>query len=155
MHVVMVIALMVVLPIASALIDARFQRQPLSAGIALRWFVFWGVGVRLLTAGASQIIRPHYTAEVILGLDLGEALFLVRELGFANVAVGLAAVVSVVLRSWRPPLALVGAVFYGLAGVNHVLHDERNVLQNVAMISDLFMAAVLVVLLLTVVRPRR
>lgn len=154
MYVVMVVALMVVLPIASMFIEVRFRQMPFSAAIALRWFVFWAVGVRLLTAGLSQIIRPHYTAEVILGLDLGEALFLVRELGFANTAVGLAAVVSVYVRPWSRPLALVGAVFYGLAGVNHSLHDERNPLQNIAMLSDLFVAIVLVVLLLLVVRQR-
>ncbi len=154
MYVVMVVALMVLLPIVSTVFEVRFRRVPLSAAIALRWFVFWSVGVRLLTAGLSQMIRPHYTAEVILGLDLGEALFLVRELGFANTAVGIAAVTSVFLGSWRLPLALVGAVFYGLAGVNHALHDERNPLQNVAMLSDLFVASVLIALVFMVAWKR-
>ncbi|MCC5885624.1 MAG: hypothetical protein JJT88_04235 [Gammaproteobacteria bacterium] len=155
MYIAMVASLMVVLPMASILIESRLGCQPLSAALALRWFVFWGLGVRLLSAGLSQIFRPRYTAEVILGLDLGPALFLVRELGFANTAVGLIAVASILVRAWTLPLALIGAVFYGLAGVNHLLHDDRNLLQNVAMVSDLFMASVLTVLTLLVIAKTR
>lgn len=154
MYILMVVGLMLVLPIASTLGEMRLVGQPFSAAIALRWFVFWAVGVRLLTAGLSQIIRPHYTAEVILGLDLGAALFLVRELGFANTAVGLTAVMAVAMPSWRLPMALIGAVFYGLAGANHALHDERGLQQNVAMVSDLFIAVTLTILLIAVLRQR-
>jgi len=155
MYIVMVFLLMVVLPVVSITIESRFRHQALDAAIVLRWFVFWGVGVRLLTAGLTQIVQPSYTADVILGLDLGDALFLVRELGFANTAVGLVAVASIGVRSWALPLALVGSVFYGLAGVNHFLHDGRNLLQNVAMFSDLFIAGVLILCALAVMRSAR
>ena len=39
--------------------------------------------------------------------------------------------------------ALVGGVFYGLAGVNHALESQRNSFENVAMVSDLGVAVVL------------
>jgi hypothetical protein len=42
-------------------------------------------------------------------------------------------------------MALVGAIFFGLAGANHVTHERRCRLQGVAMVSDLYIAVVLVV----------
>lgn len=64
-----------------------------------KWFVFWAVGVRLFTAGMRQIARPGLTSEGILGIEGHAAWQLVRELGFANVAIGSIAVVSL----WHPP----------------------------------------------------
>jgi hypothetical protein len=155
MYITMVLLLMVLLPVASILVEVRVLHRPLSAELARRWFVFWAVGVRLLTAGISQIIQPQFTANAILGFESDEVLFMVRELGFANTAVGLAGVACVVARSWTLPLAMIGGVFYGFAGVNHALHDDRTTLQNAAMISDLFVAVVLLGLCLAALRPRR
>jgi hypothetical protein len=155
MYILMLVLLMGLLPLASILVEVRRYQHPLSAELVRRWFVFWAVGVRLLTAGISQIVQPQFTAEAILGFESDEVVFMIRELGFANTAVGSAAVASVVARSWTLPLALIGAVFYGFAGVNHILHDERNPLQNAAMISDLFVALVLFALCLAALRQRR
>jgi hypothetical protein len=47
------------------------------------------------------------------------------------------------MPSWRLAGALAGGIFYGLAGVNHALQAHRNRLENVAMVSDLFAALVL------------
>jgi len=54
----------------------------------------------------------------------------VKELGIANTAIGTIGM---------------GAIFYGLAGVNHVAHKNRNFNRQVALASDLFVAAVLAV----------
>jgi len=43
----------------------------------------------------------------------------------------------------RVTTALVGTIFYALAGMNHVTGRRRNKLQSFAMASDLFAAAVL------------
>jgi hypothetical protein len=88
-------------------------------------------------------VQPRYTAEVILSLKSAESLVLVRELGFANVAIGLIGAGSVLLPAWRPAAALAGSVFYGLAGANHVLRPQRGKLENVAMVSDIWVAVVL------------
>ncbi|MOA50332.1 hypothetical protein D3C78_1733370 [compost metagenome] len=66
----------------------------ITAALVAKWFVFWSVGWRLLLAGFKQIVQPRYTANVILGLKTDEALILVRELGFANVAMGVLGVLS-------------------------------------------------------------
>jgi hypothetical protein len=140
----MVLALMLVLPIASIVLDDA----PLSAVLVGTWFVFWAVGIRLLLAGIRQIVQPRYTAKTILGIESDDSLVLVRELGFANVAIGCIGAASLVVDGWWKPAAIAGAIFYGLAGINHTRHPGRNRLQNIAMVSDLFIAVVLSVALL-------
>jgi hypothetical protein len=152
MYIFIVIALMLALPLISIVAQLTSAHDPWSAAVVLpviaKWYVFWGVGVRLLLAGLRQIIQPRYTAETLLGLKSEDSLFLVRELGFANVAMGGAGVASIMLHSWVAPVALMGAVFYGLAGINHCLHGPRNKFENLALVSDLFAATVLAIGLL-------
>jgi hypothetical protein len=147
MYVISVVAFMFVLPASFVLGEASVAHLPLSAALVQKWFVFWAVGVRLSLAGLRQIVQPGYTAKVILSLKGEEALFVVRELGMANLSIGLVGLVSLVASSWQAAGALAGVVFYGLAGVNHARHSERGRLQNMAMISDLLIATVLLVAL--------
>jgi hypothetical protein len=115
----------------------------LTAAVVGKWLVFWMVGVRLLLAGLRQIVQPRYTAEQILGVKDPDAALIVRELGVANIAMGSVAAASLFFRNWEFPMALVGTVFYALAGINHVTDKHRNKLQSIAMFSDLFAAAAL------------
>ena len=137
-----VFSLMFLLPAACAGLEWR-ATEGIASALIQKWFVFWAVGVRLLLAGSRQIVQPGYTARQILGLRGNEALLVVRELGFANVALSIVAAGSLVVPGWRVAGALAGAVFYGLAGTNHAGHAGRNRAQTVAMVSDLFVALVL------------
>jgi hypothetical protein len=148
MYVPMVIALMLALPLISIaaqiiLTDHGALHGAAYLAVVAKWYVFWAVGARLSLAGLRQIIQPRYTAETILGIKGDESLFFVRELGFANVAMGSVGIASLLVPSWVTPAAMLGAIYYGLAGVNHCFHKDRNALQNVALVSDLFAAAVL------------
>jgi hypothetical protein len=140
-----VFLLMLALPAASIAIESATTHAPLSLSMGGRWFVFWCVGVRLMLAGLRQIIQPDYTARVILRLDSKESQLVVRELGFANTAIGLVGLGSLLWKSWAPAGAAAGTVFYLLAGLNHLSQRNRSTLQSVALISDLFAAAVLAV----------
>lgn len=144
MYISMVVGLMLILPMASIALDV-FTQSPkvLSAAVLARWFVFWVVGVRLLVAGLRQIAQPRYTAETLLGVKDPDAILIVRELGFANTAIGSVGLCSVFLPAWNLPLAAIGAIFYGLAGINHAARMQKNKLEIVAMISDLYAAAML------------
>jgi hypothetical protein len=143
MYYAVVATFMVVLPLLSIFIEAGTSHAALGALLACKWFVFWAMGWRLLLAGIRQIAQPAFTAREILGLKGEESHLLVRELGFANVAMGLLGVASLAQPGWRAGAALTGGAFYALAGANHVLRAHRNRLENVAMLSDLFVAAVL------------
>lgn len=145
MYLFIVVAFMFVLPVASVGIDMFVSGAPLSIALIGKWFVFWAVGWRLLLAGVKQIAQPAYTAREILGLKGDEALILVRELGFANVSMGALGVASLFVAPWQLGAALVGALFYGFAGVNHLREPHRNRMENIALVSDLFIALVLLV----------
>jgi hypothetical protein len=143
MYVIIVAGLMFIFPLASIAIDASAGHAPLGLMLIGKWCVFWAVGLRLLLAGVRQILQPRYTAETILGIKGDDALLLVRELGFGNLSIGVVGTLSLFFPGWVMPAALVGGIFYGLAGINHVLQKHRNTKENIAMASDLFAAVVL------------
>ena len=150
MYVPMVIALMFLFPLVAIVAQLMLtDHAALTAAAALpiiaKWYVFWALGVRLSLAGLRQIFQPRYTAQQILGLNSPDALFLVRELGFANVAMGIAGLGTLLAPAWLPPVELIGALFFGIAGINHCLSKHRNKLENVALVSDLFAALVLAI----------
>jgi len=147
---VVIVALMVVLPVVSILAEYL-----LSAGVASlvalvgKWFVFWAVGWRLLLAGAWQIGNPAYTAQTIFRIADPSAHRLVAEIGFGNVAIGTLAVLSIFNAAWVIPAAIAGLLFYALAGAKHVFNKDRTGPENLAMISDIFIAVVLAAYLAT------
>lgn len=143
MYFVIVAGLMFIFPLLSIAIDVSAGHAPLGMMLIGKWYVFWAVGLRLLLAGVRQILQPRYTAETILGIKGDDALLLVRELGFGNLSIGVVGTLSLFFPGWAMPAALVGGIFYGLAGINHAVQKHRNAKENVAMASDLFAAVVL------------
>jgi hypothetical protein len=155
MYYVMVIGLMVVLPLASVIVE--FAVSAGSADVLAlvgKWFLFWGVGVRLFVAGLSQTFRPEFTVKNILGsAGAGGATQVVRELGFANLGFGLVGLVAPWVEGWVLPAAIAPAVFLGLAGIVHILKKRKNGKEWVATVTDLVVAVVLaVVVIVSLVR---
>ncbi len=110
-----------------------------------KWFVFWAVGVRLFLAGLRQSLTPRFTAEQIFGIDDKKSLIVVRELGFANLAMGVLGLGVILRNSWIMPAAVAGGLFYGFAGFVHLTKKDNNRLEQLAMISDLWIFAILLV----------
>jgi hypothetical protein len=106
-------------------------------GLIGKWFTFWGVGVRLLLAGISQVFRPQFTAEDIFEIGDPAAQGLVREIGFGNLALGTLGVLSLFFPDFLLPAAIAGGLYYGLAGAGHLARKERNMKEQVALVSDL------------------
>jgi hypothetical protein len=125
MYYLTVVLLMFVLPIGSILIEL-FAFRSAQAAISLvgKWFVFWAVGARLLLAGLRQVIQPRFTAETILGIKGEAPLQVVQELGFANISIGAIGIVSIFNGAWVMPSALAGCLFFGLAGLGHVVQGK-------------------------------
>jgi hypothetical protein len=149
MYVPMVAALMLILPLASVLAQllSGAHGAPHAAEIMpviAKWYVFWAMGVRLFLAGLRQTLQPAYTAQTILGLKGTECLLLVRELGFANLAMGSVGLASLAVPAWVIPAAMLGGIYYGLAGINHIRQKHRNKLETAALVSDLFASYVLI-----------
>jgi hypothetical protein len=72
---------------------------------------------------------------------------LVRELGFANLSMGLAGILALWKPEWRPAVALIGGTFLLLDGLQHILSKKRNFEENIAMYSDLAIAALMCIYL--------
>lgn len=132
-----VVLLLGVLPIGCVLLEAFHGK----------WFVFWGVGVRLFLAGLRQTFQPEFTATTIFELSETGASAIVRELGFANIAMGTVGLASLANTYWFVPSAMVGGLYYGLAGVGHMMRQKRNFIEQTALISDLLIFALLGVFL--------
>jgi hypothetical protein len=152
MYLAIVILLMGVLPVGSILVE-HFGGDPAGAdwwGLIGKWFVFWSVGVRLATAGLRQIVQPAFTAKEIFEIEDDRAQIVVQELGFANLAIGVLAVLTQAWPEWTVAAALVGALFYGLAGARHVLKGGQNRNEMIATVSDIFIFIVLAAYLIAV-----
>lgn len=155
MYFAIVVLLMGALPIVSIIVE--FVVLHSSADLLFliaKWFVFWSVGVRLLLAGLRQIANPAFTAQTIFGAKDSAALPIVQELGFGNLSVGLLGALVLLVNEWILPAALVGGLFYGLAGMQHALKRDRNGAETIAMASDLFVFLVLAGDLATVMLHR-
>lgn len=114
-----------------------------------KWFTFWAVGVRLFLAGVTQTFRPQFTAESIFAIKDQAALAIVREVGFGNLAMGTLGLLSLAYPDWVMPAAIVGGLYYGLAGVGHAMRGERNVKEQIALVSDLAIFVLLAIFVVT------
>jgi len=143
---------MFVLPVGSIAVEVITSGTGLTWLLVCKWVVFWCVGIRLFVAGLRQTIQPRYTAHHILGLKGDEPLIVVRELGFANLSLGTLGICSLYFEAWWPAAALSGGIFYGLAGINHLLQPHRNQKENMAMVTDLVAAVVLLAAFVAAIR---
>lgn len=133
------VVLMGVFPAVSVVVERASGGGASLWDIAFRWFVCWGVGVRLLLAGMRQVLQPSFTARAIFHLESPDAAVVVRELGLANICIGLTATVAGFAPSWRMAGAFVGGLYLGIAGFMHVIKRPETPNEWVALVSDLYM----------------
>lgn len=127
-----ILGLVIVLPAALMIIvpEADFWSS------LFRWFVFSAVGLRLLTAGFRQMSQPAFTSREIFHLQSPDAQVIVRELGFANLCLGLTATLSGFIPSWRMAGAFAGGLYLGIAGVMHAVKRPVSPNEWLALVSD-------------------
>ncbi len=131
----------VVLPLVAGTVELT-----LSGGSPIevygRWWVFWGVGTRLLVAGAVQLVRPGTTAEILGAARPTHAERQVaRELSTANLGMGLAGLLALV-PAWAAPAGTAGGVFLLAAGLMHVAKKNKNPQEVLATWTDLLVGAI-------------
>jgi hypothetical protein len=143
MYPAIVIGMTVVFPLVSIIVEFLLG-SAIAPDLIARWFVFWAVGVRLFTAGLRQVLQPSFTAKAIFNIGDPAAEKLVTEIGFGNLAMGSIAAVSLVFPNWVLPAGLTGGLYLGLAGLKHVANKDRTPKENVAMITDLVVAVIVV-----------
>jgi hypothetical protein len=139
MYLLTVLLLMAVLPISSIGVEHFYFHSSVPLLLLVgKWFVFWAAGARLFLAGLRQYIQPRFTAEKIFHIKGDEALVIVRELGVANFATGVVGIASLAKPGFVLPVAIIAAIFYGIAGIRHVAEKGKSGNENIAMVSDLF-----------------
>ena len=140
-----VLAVMFLIPSICVVVDFFIIKKENQFINALgKWFIFWMIGIRLLTAGLKQVFDPAFTASM-LNLD-STGFVIIQELGFANVLFGLLAIISLFVTKFRLS-ATIGGFYLGMAGILHVtrIGEEVSFKETVAMVSDLF--ALMIVLI--------
>lgn len=149
-YLIVILTLMLVLPLISMGVDvALFAEAGSVVALMGKWFVFWALGIRLAMAGVMQVRNPGFTVKKIFGIDNPESHHFVRELGFANVSMGLLAILSLSIPELRLGAALAGGLYMGLAGIYHAIKKPATSNEWVAMLTDLMIAALMVVYLLS------
>jgi len=102
-----------------------------------KWFIFSAVGLRLFLAGIKQTTDPAFTAKEIFHMQSAESFPVVRELGFANLCFGLVGIISLWLPQWRIVSAFASGLYYGIAGVQHLLKKPAGVNEKFALVTDI------------------
>ena len=154
MYLISVVLLLLIFPAASIILEAMW-RGSFAELIPLigKWFVFWPIGVRLFVAGVRQIAQPRFTAEDIFQIKDTAVLPIVREIGFGNLAMGSLGLLTLLNPAFRLPAAIVGALYYGLAGLGHAFRGHLNAAGWTALVSDLLISFVLAVVILATAAP--
>jgi len=110
-----------------------------------KWFIFSAVGLRLLLAGIKQTTNPAFTAKTIFQIEQKDVLPIVRELGFANICFGLIGIVSLFLPGWRIVSAFGSGLYYGIAGLQHIIKRPAGANEKFALITDILIFIILLV----------
>jgi hypothetical protein len=138
------IALVTVLPIAAALLEARIDEIPLTWPNYWKWFIFWGVGIRLFFKGIRLASTPQFTGLSLSSFKNRESYLLLLELGFANMALGSMGILSVINDQWRFIAAIAGAIYFGLTDMLSLLKKTDGRHERVALIYNILVFSGLV-----------
>ncbi len=102
--------------------------------------------LRLSKAVAScGRFNPAFTAKTIFHIDSPDVYPILRELGFANMCFGLIGIISLFIPSWRMVSAFGSGLYYGIAGLQHMLKKPAGVNERFALITDWIIFALLLI----------
>jgi hypothetical protein len=131
------ISLIFILPVLSTTGEFVIGKLPITLEPAAKWFIFWAIGIRLFVAGIKQASSPEFTATKLFNLKSAESYVIIRELGFANISLGVMGILSVINDDWRLIAAITGGLYLGFAGLQHCLKKPESLNEVVALIYDL------------------
>ena len=134
-----------VIPIVGFFIEHFSQNVPLTFELFGKWFIFSAVGLRLFVAGLQQSTKPQFTAKEIFHIDNPESFPIVRELGFANSCFGLVGIVSLFKPEWRIVSAFASGLYYGFAGLLHIIKKPVGANETFALWTDIIIFGVLLI----------
>jgi len=140
------------LPVLCTFLEYLIKYSTITFSLYGKWFIFSAVGLRLTLAGIKQISDPSFTAKSIFKLKTEESYPILRELGFANLCAGLIGLISLLLPDWRMVSAFGSGLYMGIAGVQHFLMKSPGKNERFAMITDIFIAVILLLYLVKMIK---
>ena len=142
-----VILSFIIMPLTAISVEVLvIDPSPRLAAIALKWFIFCGIGLRLGMAGIKQIITPQFTAREIFKIQDEGILPIIRELGLANLCFSVIAIISLFIPTFRIPAGIAGGLYFGLAGLLHITKPKDSKNEIFALVSDISIFLVIGVL---------
>lgn len=142
-YIIVVTILTFILPAVCFVVEHLTNRAALTPELFGKWFIFSAVGLRLFLAGIRQATKPAFTAKEIFHIESPDVLPIVRELGFANLCFGLVGIVSLFKPDWRIVCAFASGLYYGIAGLQHLIKRPVGTNEKFALWTDLIIFAVL------------
>jgi hypothetical protein len=142
-YIISVSVLTFVLPVACTAVQVISYQDVLSLELFGKWFIFSAVGLRLFVAGIKQASDPAFTAKQIFHINNPDSFPIVRELGFANICFGLVGIMSLFFPGWRIVSAFGSGLYYGIAGLQHLIKKPVGTNEQFALITDVIMFLIL------------
>lgn len=151
-YLIVVFVLTVLLPAICTIAQILINKGTIfSFALFGKWFIFSAVGLRLFLAGIKQATNPAFTAKEIFHIDSADSLPIIRELGFANLCFGLVGIVSLFMPQWRVVSAFGSGLYYGVAGLQHLLKKPVGINELFALVSDILIFILLLVYFVTMI----
>lgn len=151
-YLTVVSVLTIVLPVICTVVQILIYKDTtISFELFGKWFIFSAVGLRLFLAGIKQTTNPNFTAKEIFHINSSDSLPIVRELGFANLCFGLVGIVSLFMPQWRVVSAFGSGLYYGIAGLQHLLKKTAGINEMFALITDILIFIILLIYFLMMV----
>lgn len=142
-YIIGVCILTFVIPACGFIIEHLIENSTQTFDLFCKWFIFSAVGLRLFLAGIRQTTNPAFTAQQIFHINSPESLPVVRELGFANLCFGLVGIISFFKPDWRIVSAFASGLYYGVAGLQHLIKKPAGANERFALWTDLIIFIVL------------
>lgn len=141
-YALIIICLTFILPILFTIIEWFTGSVWILSDTFYKWFVFFALGLRLFSAGLTQLFKPTYTLHTVFKINDIKSAALVQELGVHNALIGFALMSMIVMPGYRDILTSIGAAYFGIAGLLHATRKEKAFNQYVAMMADLVIAVI-------------
>ena len=122
-HLISKISISIILPLICILIEIaiikRKNKSVIFKNTSLKWLCFWVVGFNAISAGVMQAFNPSYTAN-LLHVAMSDFI-IVEELGFAQLGIGIVALLSLKWVKFRKPAVMAYGIFIFGCTVIHFL----------------------------------
>lgn len=141
----------VIIPFIFVIVEAEIKRRKNQefrwTDLCCKWFSFWVIGFGAVSVGLMQALNPAYTAN-LLNVQTSD-MIVIRELGCAQIGMGVIGLLSIRFYSFRKPAAMSYGLFILGAVILHIARLEHiNIGEIVSLVDDVWTVGVAVFIIL-------